>query len=83
MNGGVLNLSLSATCEQRESDVVFPSLVYSELVEDFDCVLRSNHSFLCTWRPVEHVADLRLYYRYGVSPAPLPVPEASEWKAGR
>lgn len=63
MNGGVLNLSLSATCEQRESDVVFPSLVYSELVEDFDCVLRSNHSFLCTWRPVEHVADLRLYYR--------------------
>ncbi|CAL8326575.1 unnamed protein product [Lota lota] len=62
MEGGLLNLSLSAICGNQHSATVYPSLAFPELVRDFKCALHSNYSFNCTWLPTKQVVDLHLYY---------------------
>ncbi|CAL8241480.1 unnamed protein product [Merluccius merluccius] len=62
MQGGAMNLSLSANCGVSKSNTVFASHVYPELVRDFDCSLGPNNRTNCTWNPARHMVDLGLYY---------------------
>ncbi|XP_030195019.1 interleukin-13 receptor subunit alpha-1 isoform X1 [Gadus morhua] len=65
MEGGLLELNLSAHCGDRTSAPVSTNLTFPELVKDFKCALHSRTSLNCTWRPAQQVADVHLYYWTG------------------